>query len=231
MSAAWPPSERSGPFDPEDPHRAQPVRTVGAPLASARAAVILLHGRGADAADILGLSRAVAVPHVAWLAPDAASHHWYPDRFMAPIAHNEPWLSSALRLVDRVVADVVGAGIPHERLVLAGFSQGACLALEYAARHARRYGGVAALAGGVIGPEGTARNYAGAFADTPVFIGVGDRDAHIPETRARESAALFAAMGATVDCRVYPGVGHTVLDDELEAMKGIVASAATVASA
>lgn len=210
----------------DDPHGAQPVLTAGRPLAEARVAVILLHGRGADARDILGLAREFSVPDVAWLAPDAASHHWYPDRFMEPLSANEPWLSSALQFVDRTVAQVLAAGIAPERLVLGGFSQGACLALEYAARHAKRYGGVIAFAGGLIGPDDTPRDYGGAFDDMPVFLGVGDADAHIPVARTTESAAVFERMGAQVDLRIYPGMPHTIVEDQILAGEAIIARAA-----
>ena len=165
----------------------------------------MLHGRGADARDILGLAQAMTVPDVAWLAPDAAMHHWYPDRFMQPLANNQPWLDSALGFVDRVVAQVLAAGVPRDRLVLAGFSQGACLALEYAARHARRYGGLVAFAGGLIGPDGTPRDYAGSFDGTPVFIGVGDQDAHIPVTRSRHSAEVVHRHGCPRGPARVPG--------------------------
>jgi predicted esterase len=209
-----------------DPHARQPVLHAGAPLDAARAVVIMLHGRGADAHDILGLAGAMAVPEVAWLAPDAAAHHWYPDRFMQPIANNEPWLSSAVAFVDRTVQQVLAAGIPAERLVLGGFSQGACLALEYAARHARRYGGLVAFAGGLIGPDDTPRDYAGTFAGTPVFIGVGDQDPHIPVARSTESAEVLTRMEAAVDLRVYAGLSHTVIEDEVRAGQAIIALAA-----
>jgi predicted esterase len=208
-----------------DPHAKRPVLVAGTPLADARAAVVLAHGRGASARDILSLSQEINVADVAWLAPDAANNAWYPARFMEPIAHNEPWLSSALLCVGRVVQSVLDAGIPTDRLVLGGFSQGACLALEYAARHATQYGGLFALAGGLIGPDGVARDYPGAFRGTPVFIGVGDQDFHIPVARSRHSAEVFTRMGASVDLRVYPGLQHAVVPDEIEAVRALVESA------
>ncbi len=213
----------------DNPHEGQPVLTTGVPLANARAAVVIMHGRGADARDILGLASSMPVPDVAWLAPDAAHNQWYPNRFMEPLDLNEPWLTSALSFVDRVVGQVLAAGIPAERLVLAGFSQGACLALEYAARHAQPYGGVVAFAGGLIGPEGTPRTYPGSLAGTPVFIGVGDRDPHIPVSRVSETAQVLTAMGATVDLRVYPGVTHTVVQDQVDAGQAIISRAAKTA--
>ncbi len=211
---------------PTDPHADQPVLTRGVALADAHAAVILLHGRGADAADILPLANEFDVANVAYLAPDAAQNAWYPDRFMEPMAKNEPWLSSALAFLDRVVADVANAGIPPERLVIGGFSQGACLALEYAARHAKRYGGVIAFAGGLIGPDSTPREYAGSFDGTPVFIGVGDQDEHIPVARSELSAEVYTRMGAEVDLQVYAGLPHTIIADQIKAGRDIIERAA-----
>jgi predicted esterase len=199
------------------------------PLADARAAVIILHGRGADAMDILGLAHEFDVPHVAYLAPDAARNAWYPDRFMQPIANNEPWLTSALAFVQRTVQQARDAGIPDNRIVLSGFSQGACLALEYAARNAQRYGGVIAYAGGLIGPDDTPRDYPGDFAGTPVFIGVGDQDFHIPVKRSSASAEVFERMGAKVDLRVYAGLPHTIVDDQIRAGRAIIAAAVEAA--
>lgn len=208
-----------------DPHAKRPVLVAGTPLAEARAAVVLAHGRGASARDILALAQEIDVADVAWLAPDAANNAWYPARFMEPIAHNEPWLSSALMCFGRVVQSVLDAGIPTERLVLGGFSQGACLALEYAARHATQYGGLFALAGGLIGPDGVSRDYPGAFRSTPVFIGVGDQDFHIPVARTKHSSDVLTRMGATVDLRVYPGLQHAVVPDEIDAVRVIVEGA------
>jgi predicted esterase len=201
------------------------VLTLGPSLSDAHAVVIILHGRGADAHDILPLAHEIDVPHVAWLAPDAAQNAWYPDRFMQPLANNEPWLTSALAFVQRTVEQVVSGGVPAERIVLAGFSQGACLALEYAARNAQRYGGVIAFAGGLIGPDNTPRDYAGSFHGTPVFIGVGDQDHHIPVSRSAESADVFTRLGAQVDFRVYKGLPHTIIDDQIQAARAIVKAA------
>ncbi len=211
---------------PADPHAGQPVLARGVALTDAHAAVILVHGRGADATDILPLADEFEVANVAYLAPDAAQNAWYPDRFMEPMTKNEPWLSSALAFLDRVVSDVVKAGIPHERLVIGGFSQGACLALEYAARHATRYGGVIAFAGGLIGPDETPRDYAGSFDGTPVFIGVGDQDHHIPVVRSQLSAEVYTRMGAEVDLRVYAGLPHTIIEDQIKAGRAIIERAA-----
>lgn len=207
-----------------DPHLGQPVLLAGAPLDDARAAIVLVHGRGGSAEDMLGLAEALGDvgDDVALVAPQAAQHTWYPQRFMQPLAENEPWLSSALATLDRVTAHVASVGIPPERTVLVGFSQGACLALEWSARHARRWGGVAALSGGLIGPDGTPRDYAGSLDGTPVLLGCSDRDPHIPEPRVRESGEIMQRLGATVDVRIYPGMPHTVNQDELDAVRGIV---------
>lgn len=196
---------------------------AGAPLESAAGAVILLHGRGAGAEDMLGLAEALGRPDLAFVAPQAPGRTWYPYSFLAPLADNEPALTHALSRVDATVAGLGSKGFAAGRIVLLGFSQGACLALEYAARHARRYGGVAALSGGLIGPEGTTRDYAGTLAGTPVFIGCGDRDGHIPLWRVQESTGVLQGMGAEVNERIYPGMGHSVNEDEIGHVQAILA--------
>jgi len=207
----------------DDPHAGQPVRTAGAPLDDARAAVIMIHGRGASAESILTLATALPARDVAFLAPQAAGGAWYPLGFMSPIARNEPGITSAMRTIDRLLARVADADIEPERTVLLGFSQGACLATEYAARHARRYGGVVGLSGGLIGPDGTPRDYAGSLDGTPVFLGCSDVDFHIPAARVRETATVLQRLGGDVDARLYPGMGHTVNDDELDAVRALLA--------
>lgn len=206
-----------------DPHRGQPVLHGGAPIESARLAVICIHGRGASAEDILGLASELRTTDVAYLAPQAAGGSWYPFSFLAPIAQNEPGLSSALGIIDALIDALNQQGIPTDRVALLGFSQGACLSLEYAARHAARYAAIAGLSGGLIGPPGTPRAYDGAFNGTPVFLGCSDIDPHIPVERVRESAEVFRRMGASVDERIYPRMGHTVNRDELEAVRALVA--------
>jgi predicted esterase len=184
--------------------------------------VIALHGRGGGAEDIIALAREVAPPNVAILAPQAAGNTWYPYRFLEPMERNEPYLSSALRVVNDLIAQVEDDGIPTERIALLGFSQGACLALEVAARNARRYAGVIGFSGGLIGPPGTSFDYAGSLDGTPVFIGSSDVDPHIPKQRVEESAAALDRLGAVVDVRLYPGMGHTINRDELDAARAIL---------
>lgn len=207
-----------------DPHAGQPVLREGPPPAESRLAAILVHGRGGSAEDMLELAREFQTTDVAYLAPQAAGQTWYPYSFLAPIEKNEPGISSGLRVVRGLVEDLRQQGVPIERIVTLGFSQGACLTLEFAARHARRYGGVVGLSGGLIGPPGTRRNYAGSLEGTPVFLGCSDIDPHIPLDRVHESAEVFRRLGATVDERIYPRMGHTVNRDELEAIQALIAS-------
>lgn len=185
-----------------------------------------MHGRGGDAPDMLGLGQAVADDDAALVALQAANNTWYPERFMEPIAKNEPWLSSALQSVKDALAMVVDAGIAREHIMLLGFSQGACLTLEFTARNAQRYGAVVALAGGLIGPDGTPRDYEGSLADTPIFMGCGDRDPHIPVARVQESAEILTALGAKTDARIYSGLGHVIIDDEINAVRALVSQLA-----
>jgi phospholipase/carboxylesterase len=209
------------------PHQGQPIRSAGQPLDRARAAMVMVHGRGAQAEDILSLAVQLAQPGYSYLAPQAAGNTWYPNRFLEPIPGNEPWLSSALAFVGDVVAQVIQAGIPPERIMLLGFSQGACLALEYAARTARRYGGLVGLSGALIGPDDTPRNYQGSLAGTPVFLGCSDVDFHVPKERVTQSAEVFRNLGGIVTERLYPNLDHSVNQDEIdfvrELMQGLVA--------
>jgi phospholipase/carboxylesterase len=191
------------------------VLTAGAPLAEARAAVIMVHGRGAGAANILDIVPAITRPHVAFLAPGANGGTWYPNGFMAPIETNEPGISSGIAVIHGLIDRALESGIPGKHIVLLGFSQGACLCSTAAQRRPQRYGGVIVYSGGLIGPPGTDWEVHGGFARTPAFFGCSDIDGHVPETRVRESAALFEAMGAEVTTRIYPGMGHLVNEDEL----------------
>ena len=211
---------------PVDPHAAAPVLAAGEPLATARLAIVAFHGRGATAADIAGLAAEVAPPGSAIVAPEAVGNTWYPYRFLEPRERNEPWLSSALALVGRIVEGIVAAGVPAERVALLGFSQGACLVSDFAARNPRRYGGLLILSGGLIGPPGTRFAYDGSLAGTPTLVGCSDVDAHIPVERVRQTADALGSMGAAVTLRIYPGMGHTVNQDEVEVARGLLATAA-----
>jgi phospholipase/carboxylesterase len=205
-----------------DPHRDQPVRTTGASLDLAEAAVVLLHGRGASAEDILGLAGEMYDERIAYLAPQAADHRWYPYSFMAPIAENEPWLSSALAKVAAVVKLAVDGGVSLERIFLCGFSQGACLSTEFIARHPAHYGGLVAFTGGLIGPADADLHHAGDFAGMPALFSSGDPDPHVPWSRVLASAEQFTAMGADVKTQRYPGRPHTVLPQEIKSARELI---------
>jgi phospholipase/carboxylesterase len=211
------------------PHANSRLLTAGLPPKEAGAAMLMVHGRGATAEDILGLADPLDTGTFSYFAPQAVGGTWYPYSFLAPFEMNEPWLSSALAVLDAAVAHIGSAGIPPERLILLGFSQGACLATEYAARHARRYGGIVALSGGLIGPEGAPRDYAGSLEGTPVFLGCSDRDPHIPKERVLETAQVLEALGGAVDARLYPNMGHTINADEVAAVRKIMAKLDPVA--
>lgn len=205
-------------------HRGQPVSSAGERLSNAWAAMVLIHGRGASASDILLLGQELYHPQFAYLAPQAAGNTWYPYSFLAPIQQNEPWLSSALEAVAAVVQQVEDAGIAADRIVVGGFSQGACLAGEFVARHPRRYGGLLMFSGGLIGPPGGLRTYSGDLDGTPVFLGCSDVDPHIPKERVLESARILEDLGGDVTYRLYPGLGHTVNRDEIDRARAIVRS-------
>jgi phospholipase/carboxylesterase len=211
----------------ESPHRNQPVLERGQTPAKARGAVILLHGRGASAEDILGVADELQIPDLAYLAPYAAGHTWYPYSFLAPIERNEPWLTSALELVASILEKLKESGIPRDRVAFTGFSQGACLATEFVARNPGRYAGLMALTGGLIGPEGMHFHYAGDLAGTPCFLGSGDPDPHVPWERVKESASVLGALGGDVTLKRYPGMPHTVSQDEISEVRKIL-SAKTV---
>jgi predicted esterase len=198
------------------------ILAAGTPLDGARGAVVMIHGRGASAESILDLAGELQTDSLALLAPQAPGGSWYPHSFLMPLDQNEPHLSAALATVGATLDELAAAGIPAERTVLLGFSQGACLATEYAARNAQRYGGVVALSGGLIGPDGTPRDYPGTLDGTPVFLGCSDTDFHIPLARVEESGAILRALGGAVDQRIYPGMGHTVNRDELTAVQAIL---------
>ena len=208
------------------PHGGQPVLAAGVPLAEARIAVIMVHGRGAGAANILDLAPAIEHPGTAYLAPGAAGGTWYPSGFMSPIDQNEPGITSGISVIHALIDLAVARGIPEHHIVLLGFSQGACLTCTSGQRRPARYGGIVVYSGGLIGPPGTPWTGTGDFGGTPAFFGCSDRDAHIPEARVRESAAQLERMGARVTTRIYPGMGHLVNDDEIAFTRDLLASLA-----
>jgi predicted esterase len=206
-----------------DPHGNQPVLRTGPSPADARLTMICVHGRGASADDILGLTQEIASNDVACLAPQAAGNTWYPYSFLQPMEQNEPGLTSGLRKIGTLIKSLEAQGITRERIALLGFSQGACLSLEYAARNAARYAGLIGLSGGVVGPPGTPRAYSGSMQGTPVLLGCSDVDPHIPLERVHETADVFRALAATIDVRIYPRMGHLVNADEIAAARAILA--------
>lgn len=205
-----------------DPHGNQPVQTAGPAPEQAAATLLLLHGRGGSAQDMLALYDELHVPGLAALAPQAAGHTWYPHSFLAPLDSNQPYLDSALHRIESLVSDLLARGIPAQRIALLGFSQGACLAAEFIARHPRPYGAVMALTGGLIGPPGTPRQYAGSLAGVPVLLGTSDPDPHVPFQRVQETQDVLTRMGAQVELRRYPGMPHTINEDELTACRTLL---------
>ncbi len=207
------------------PHAGREPVIAGAPITEAPYALVLVHGRGGSAEGMLPIARAARATDAALIAPAAADNSWYPQRFLAPVAANEPWLSSALGAIEHAVATAVKAGMPHDRIVLVGFSQGACLSLEYAARSAQggvRFGGVVAMAGALIGDPLAPRADHGSLHDTPVVLACGDADPHIPEALVRSSAVVFGQLGAAVDLRIYEGLGHDITGDQIDALRDVV---------
>ena len=206
----------------DSPHGNQPVVTRGQPLEAAVGAVILLHGRGASPEDILGLADELKLSQLAYLAPEAAGHTWYPYSFLAPLEGNEPWLTSALDLVAAIIERLGRVGFQHNRIALMGFSQGACLATEFVARNAHRYAGLIAFTGGLIGPQGTTFRYSGDLAGTPCFLGSGDPDPHVPWDRVKESASVLSALGGKLTLKPYPGMPHLISSDEVNEARQIL---------
>jgi len=204
------------------PHAQQPVLQAGAPLAEARGAVVLLHGRGGSAEDILELASAFDQLGIAYFAPQAAGHTWYPSSFLAPREENEPWLSSALDKVGSIVASIEAAGISRERIVIAGFSQGACLSTEFVASNPARYAGLIAFTGGLIGPVGMDLRHEGDLAGTPALFLSGDPDPHVPWQRVVDSAKELERMGAKVEVIRYPGKPHSVSADEVKRARAML---------
>ena len=205
-----------------DPHKSQPIITSGPAPEKAAASLVLVHGRGASAESILSLFDEMAIEHLAALAPAAAGNSWYPHSFLAPLEANQPYLDSALARLESIVKDLIARGVPSNRIALLGFSQGACLSLEFVARHPRRYGAVMGLTGGLIGPDGTPRNYSGSLEGTPVFLGAGDPDPHVPFKRVLESQEVLGKMGAQVELRRYAGMPHSINEDEIDACRTLL---------
>ena len=195
---------------------------AGKKLKGAKRALILLHGRGASPEDILQLTNYLNVEDYAILAPQAANHTWYPYSFLVPESQNEPWLSSAINLLNEIIADINAAGIPNNEIYFGGFSQGACLSLEFVPRNASRWGGVAAFSGGLIGEKVNKEKYNGDFYDTPIFIGSSNPDPHIPVARVQETTVLLKSMNASVTEKIYPNMGHTISEDEIDKANQIV---------
>ena len=198
------------------------IKYADAPLEKANKALIMLHGRGATAESILSLSDHLKVQGYALLAPQATNNTWYPYSFMASVDENEPWLSSAIEIVNQTVDKVKESGIATENIYFLGFSQGACLAIEYTTRHAQKYGGVAVLTGGLIGDEINMNNYSGDFEQTPIFFGTSDPDFHVPVERVKASASIAREMNANVTEKVYENRGHTISEDEIEIVNSLM---------
>ncbi len=221
-------------YSPEGSALLKRPPTIRNPKSALRTSVVLVHGRGGSAEGMLSLAEAIGRPEVAYFAPQAEGHTWYPYSFLAPLAQNEPKLSAGLAAIEEALAEAEAAGVPAERTVLLGFSQGACLTLEYAARNARRFGGVVAFSGGLIGngeqpdppPDDKTFAYEGSLDGTPVFLGCSDVDPHIPLRRVRQTAEVMRGLGAAVTERIYPGFGHAVNDDEIAFVQDLLASLA-----
>jgi predicted esterase len=203
-------------------HAGRPILHAGVLLEQARVAMLLVHGRGGSADDIISLAGPLQAPDVAYFAPQAANNTWYPNRFIAPVATNEPWLTYALELLGALLGHIADGGVPPERTILLGFSQGACLTVEYAARNPQRYGGVAVLSGALIENGDAPREYAGSLAGTPLFLGCNEIDPHIPSGRVERSAEILTNLDAAATLRFYPGAGHTIYDDEIEAVRAMI---------
>jgi phospholipase/carboxylesterase len=198
------------------------IITAGKKITEAQKALVMVHGRGADANDILSMAQYFPVKEFALLAPQATNNTWYPFSFLSPVANNEPWLSSALQLLRETVDEIVAGGISKENIYFLGFSQGACLTLEFVARNAARYGGVIAFTGGLIGDTINRSNYSGDFDHTPVFIGTSDPDPHVPVERVHATTKILKEMNAVVEEKVYPNMGHTINADEIEQSNKLV---------
>jgi phospholipase/carboxylesterase len=208
-------------------HQGQPVLHAGEPIDHAKAVMVMVHGRGASAKDILELVSDLRQSGFAYLAPQAAGNAWYPNSFLAPIDSNEPALTSALFTIENILTQLSEAAIPIERTIILGFSQGACLSLEFVARNARRYGGVVGLSGGLIGPDGTPRDYVGSLAGTPIFLGCSEKDPYVPKERVEFTAAIMHKLGGDVTAKLYPNLAHTVSPDEIRIVRAMMIALTT----
>ena len=211
----------------QGPHQGQPLLQAGESIDQAKAAMVIMHGRGATAKDILELVADLKQPGFAYLAPQAAGNAWYPNSFLAPLDSNEPALTSALLTIKNILIKLEEAAIPIEHTIVLGFSQGACLTLEFVARNARRYGGVVGLSGGLIGPDGTLRDYTGTLAGTPIFLGCSDKDPFVPKERVESSAAILQKLGGDVNAKLYTNLAHTVNPDEIRAIRTMMGTLTT----
>lgn len=212
--------------DPENPfhgpHQGKPVSKAGASPEEAEAAMILVHGRRASSESMLLFAEEFDRAHIHYRAIQADRHTWYPNSFLAPREQNQPGLSSGLQAIYDEIKVLNDFGIATEKVILLGFSQGACLSSEFAARHPQKYGGLAILSGGLIGPEVSLENYSGSFEGTPVFMGCSDYDPHIPQERVHDTAEILESLGAGVTKKIYPGMGHTVNENEIEHVKQLL---------
>lgn len=206
----------------DGPHQKSKTVYAGADIKDAKAAMIMVHGRGATAESIITLADEFEVEDLLLAAPQANQFQWYPFSFLAPTERNEPGLSSGLQAIYDIVTELVEAGISKRKIILLGFSQGACLASEFVARHPAKYGGLVALSGGVIGDEVSAENYSGSLEGTPVFLGCSNIDPHIPKERVDETEEILSNLGADVTKKIYKGMGHTVNEDEIEEISRII---------
>jgi phospholipase/carboxylesterase len=198
------------------------VLLKGRKLGEAERVLVMLHGRGANAEDILSMANYLNVKEFTLLAPQATGNSWYPNSFLAPPYTNEPWLSSAISLLDDITGDITENGVDFNNIFFLGFSQGACLTLEFVTRNARKYGGVAAFTGGLIGDKIYEQNYSGDFDSTPVFIGTSDPDHHVPVQRVLDSVKILKDMNAQVTNKIYKNMGHTINEDEIETVNNLI---------
>lgn len=205
-----------------EPHKNQPVLQSGAAKNEAKAVMIMLHGRGATAESILSFADKFVFPNVTYLAPQAKVNTWYPYRFIEPREKNEPGITSGLQLIESIISQLNQKGFSTEKIILFGFSQGACLALEYAARNPHKYGGIIGLSGGLIGDKLNYSNYTGSFHQTHVFLGCSEIDFHIPIERVKETTKIFKLLNASVIEKIYPGMDHTINEEEIEIVSGMI---------